>query len=60
MTKLQSKHAEHNGIKNDLGIKKLAPNMNDGKLNRKAEKLANAGTIPIRRRGNEFEICVVT
>ena len=29
MTKLQSKHAEHNGIKNDLGIKKLDPNMND-------------------------------
>ena len=60
MAKIQSKHAEHNGIKNDLGIKKLAPNMNDGKLNRKAKKLANAGTIPIRRRGNEFELFVVT
>jgi hypothetical protein len=60
MTKLQSKHAEHNGIKNDLGIKKLDPNMNDDRPGHKAKKLANAGTIPIRRRGNEFELCVVT
>ena len=59
MTKIQSKYAEHTGIKNDLGIKKLASNMNDGKLNRKAKKLTNAGTIPIRRRGNEFELCIV-
>ena len=24
------------------------------------KKITNAGTIPIRRRGNEFELCVVT
>ena len=60
MEKLQSKHAEHNGIKYDLAIKELDPSMNDDRPVHKAKKLANAGTIPIRRRGNEFELCVVT
>ena len=58
MAKLQSKHAEHNGIRNEIGVKKLHTTINNGKSGNK--KLTNAGTIPIRRRGNEFEQCVVT
>lgn len=57
MAKLQSKHAEHNGIRNEIGVKKLHTTINNGKSGNK--KLTNAGTIPIRRRGNEFELCVV-
>lgn len=60
MAKLQNKPAKQNNKKNNLGIKKLPPNMNDSRPNHKARKLADAGTIPIRRRGNEFELCVVS
>jgi len=59
MAKLKSKHAEHNGIRNDLGVK-LHTKINNGKTRSNNKKLTNAGTIPIRRRGNEFELCVVT
>ena len=58
MAKLKSKHAKHNGIRNEIGVKKLHTTINNGKSGNK--KLTNAGTIPIRRRGNEFELCVVT
>ena len=57
MAKLKSKHAVHNGIRNEIGVKKLHTKINNGKSGNK--KLTNAGTIPIRRRGNEFELCVV-
>ena len=58
MAKLKSKHAVHNGIRNEIGVKKLHTKINNGKSGNK--KPTNAGTIPIRRRGNEFELCFVT
>ena len=54
---LQSKHKGHNHIRNEIG-KKLHTTINNGKPGNK--KPTNAGTIPIRRKGNEFELCVVT
>lgn len=60
MTKLQSKHAENNGTKNSLDVKLANNKMKTSKSNSKRKQLASAGTIPIRRRGNEFELCLVT
>ena len=57
MAKLKSKHAEHDDIRNEIGVKKLHTTINNSKY---GKKITNAGTIPIRRRGNEFELCVVT
>ena len=57
MAKLKSRHAVRNGIRNEMGVKKLHTTINKSKSGNK--KLTNAGTIPIRRRGNEFELCVV-
>ena len=54
---LQSKHREHSYVRNEIG-KKLHTTINNGKPGNK--KPTNAGTIPIRRKGNEFELCVVT
>ena len=54
---LQSKHRELSYVRNEIG-KKLHTTINNGKPGDK--KPTNAGTIPIRRKGNEFELCVVT
>lgn len=54
---LQSKHREHSYVRNEIG-KKLHTTINNGKPGNK--KPTNAGTIPIRREGYEFELCVMT
>lgn len=58
MAKSSGKHAQHNGTKNGARGKPAKLEAAAGKS--KHKKLAIAGSIPIRRRGNEFEVCLVS
>ena len=58
MAMLKSAHGEHCYTNNEIGVKKLHTTINNGKSENK--KPINASAILIKRKGNVFDLCVVT